>query len=126
MNSVNALISESLNNVVTRRKAGDSSAHFKQYPISKIAPFIEQMGSGPSGAGTYQKEFWWEREWRHRGDYLLPLWFIVLAPESDHEPWREWIDSELKIPYPLIDPRWGLEEIIGRLAGFSEIQIRPF
>lgn len=127
MNSVNALITQAVDNVVTRRAGGDAAAHFKQYDVAKLAPFIEQMGSGSTTSGrAYQKEFWWEREWRHRGDYLLPIWFIVLAPAEEHEALEALMQSFWGCSRPLLDPRWGLEEIIGRLAGFSEIQIKPF
>jgi hypothetical protein len=35
--------------------------------IFRLTPFIEQMGN-PSGT---RKEFWWEREWRHAGDFTF-------------------------------------------------------
>lgn len=127
MNSVNALVTQAADRVVTRRKSGDAAAHFKQYDVAQISPFVEQMGSGvATGGRAYQKEFWWEREWRHRGDYLLPIWFIVLAPAEEHKDLEALMTALWKFSRPLLDPRWGLEEIIGRLAGFSEVQIRPF
>jgi len=48
--------------------------------LLRLTPFIEQMGTGP----TYTKEFWWEREWRHVGDFSLPKRTIVLAPADRH------------------------------------------
>jgi hypothetical protein len=126
MNSVNALIDDAVDQVIARRAAGDANAHFKDYPVSRLTPFIEQMGVARTHTASYHKEFWWEREWRHRGDYLLPAWFIILVPESDHSAWVPWVKNTLGVQYPVLDPRWGLEEIIGRLAGFSQSQIRPF
>ncbi len=116
---INALIDQAADDVVTRRASGDAAAHFKTYPVAKVAPFIEQMGVGPG----YRKEFWWEREWRHRGDFLLPPWFVVIAPEPEHEHFSALMKQEWGRGMPLVDAKWGLEEIIGRLAGFSPEQI---
>jgi hypothetical protein len=52
-------------------------------PILRITPFIEQMGK-PNGT---RKEFWWEREWRHVGNFNFrtPKHVVaLLAPEDDH------------------------------------------
>lgn len=121
MKPVNQLIDEAIQDVQSRRKRGELTAHFKDYPIAKLAPFVEQMGSG-SG---YRKEFWWEREWRHRGDYLLPPRFIIIAPQDEHDDIAKVAEGKWLAPV-LIDARWGLEDIIGHLAGFSPIQIEPF
>lgn len=119
MKSVNQLIDEAVNDLLDRRNRGDDAAQFRDYPIAQLAPFIEQMGTG---AG-YRKEFWWEREWRHRGDYLLPLRYLIIAPEDEH-------DDLKAIPSwgvgAFIDAGWGLEEIIGRLAGFTSLQVGSF
>ena len=86
--------------------------------IFRLTPFIEQMGN-PSGI---RKEFWWEREWRHAGDFMFrPRKVVaVLAPESDHEELEDEIadidrDWE-KRRVPLLDPSWGLERMIVNLA----------
>lgn len=84
--------------------------------IAQIAPFIEQMGSGPA----YRKEFWWEREWRVAGSLSLPKHFMVLCPEGDF-PDVEAVASGL----PLIDPAWSLEQIIGHLGKFAASDIGP-
>jgi hypothetical protein len=121
MNSVNALIDESVATLVEERRGGNAATTFRQYPIARLAPFIEQMGTGQ----TYRKEFWWEREWRHVGAYMLPPRFIVIAPEDDHPRMQAALgEGFLRASY--IDADWGLEEIIGRLAGFTALQIALF
>lgn len=75
MNPVNELIDCELK----RRKK------FRKSPLAQIVPFIEQMGSGQGRSGYgYRKEFWWEREWRHRGDFTFSPEDVALglAPES--------------------------------------------
>lgn len=90
---------------------------FDKNPISKLTPFIEQMGTWPT-KGT-MKEFWWEREWRKRGDFFLPSRVIVIAPELEHGDFRRFIDELGTISAVLIDASWSLEQIIGGLAGFE-------
>lgn len=101
---INALVDDAL-------QAGD----FDSSPLASVVPFIEQMGSQQGG---YRKEFWWEREWRHKGDWLLPSRVLVLCPEADIECYA---DIASLSPYHgvFIDPRWGLERIIATLAGFA-------
>jgi hypothetical protein len=50
--------------------------------ILLLTPFIEQMGPITNG----RKEFWWEREWRHVGDFRFEPEHIVVAfaPENQH------------------------------------------
>jgi hypothetical protein len=117
MNSVNALIDEALQHVVDARSEGDDAACFGDHAIARLTPFIEQMGSGEG----YRKEFWWEREWRHVGHFPLPLHFIVIAPESEHDDLSQLVPGRAAF----IDSDWGIEEIIGRLAGFTEVQVGP-
>lgn len=99
------------------------TGYFHSQPIAEITPYLEQMGTWAS-RGT-RKEFWWEREWRHVGNLSLPFQKLIwLCPEdeiatlTDHDgdPLRE----------PVIDPRWGLEQIIAHLAGFKAADITPF
>lgn len=96
--------------------------------VAKITPFIEQMG--PTNDGR-RKEFWWEREWRHKGDFRFATWRKVVclfAPESDHENLRG--DLELfvarpsKIP-PIVDASWGLERMIAAMRGIDEDDAGP-
>lgn len=115
-NPVNILIMEAI-------EKGD----FSKQPIAKLTPYLEQMGSRPAGNDPwdrgYRKEFWWEREWRHVGDFSLPPRYIVLCPSADIAEIKAVIDGLLPIDEPdkvsYIDPRWSLEMIIGRLAGLG-------
>jgi hypothetical protein len=101
---------------------------FHHSASAKILPFIDRMGSGWSGGG--QREFWWEREWRHAGDLSLDklgrvtLW---LCPEDEIDQFRETMKGT-KFPGAskahFIDPRWGLERIIAHLAGDDDVS--PF
>jgi hypothetical protein len=104
-------------------------------PILQLAPFIEQMG--PIGNGS-KKEFWWEREWRKVGDLSLgpPTFSGIVAafvPEADHNAFLtdlsaalgqqvDWVDRRL----PLLDPHWGLERMIARLANIDDGDAGPF
>lgn len=93
---------------------------FEQHPMSALAPFIEQMGTR-RGEGGYRKEFWWEREWRIRGNCQLPDRVIVLCPEDEFPAFSEHV-RESGLEATLMDPSWGLEQIIARLAKFSSDQ----
>lgn len=121
-NSIDGLISQAI-------KTGDFDSQY----ISKIAPFIEQMGSGQSQfTGNYRKEFWWEREWRHVGDLCLPRKIIILCPEDSMLEMQNFASGCTDIfddPYynaSFVDPRWSLEQIIGHLAGFNSEDLGPF
>jgi hypothetical protein len=95
-------------------------------------PFFDWMG-GPFPNKSTSKEFWWEREWRHQGNLsLAPLWnkIIWLCPEDEHDDWRNWVDTATlegeTSSGVIIDPSWGLEEIIARLAGFPVEDVSVF
>jgi hypothetical protein len=93
---------------------------FDESPVSRIAPFIEQMGTGNGRKGDpYRKEFWWEREWRHVGDFSLPERVLLICPEDDFTEF-EGMARANGHSAACVDPRWGLEQIIARLAGFSK------
>jgi hypothetical protein len=97
------------------------SGNFLDHPVAKLAPFIEQMGSGTSASGDpYRKEFWWEREWRHVGHFDIPSSLVVLCPEEEISEFKSFVDD---LPGDLhasfVDPNWSLEQMIARLAGFS-------
>lgn len=92
-------------------------------PILKLTPFIEQMGP----TRRARKEFWWEREWRHAGDFCFDASHLVtiLAPEDAHDT----LDAELDAlgrRVPVVDPRWGQERMIAALSGIDRHQIGPF
>lgn len=121
MRSTNAMIEAAISEVVDERARGNAKASFSQYEVSNLAPFVEQMGTGP----TFKKEFWWEREWRHLGDFHLPHQFLVIAPEAEHKRFEAITKDWTRKPR-VIDATWGLEGIIGRLAGFRPNEIAPF
>jgi hypothetical protein len=114
--SINVLVDEAI-------KGGE----FDSTPVSKLAPFIEQMGSGTGKDGKpYRKEFWWEREWRYQGNLSLYPRILVLCPEEEFDEVRAALQKEPRWfvdPVPFVDPRWGLEQIIARLAGFMRIEV---
>jgi hypothetical protein len=100
---------------------------FDQSPFSKITPFIEQMGSGANRetSQAYRKEFWWEREWRHQGDFLLPNHVLLICREEDFQEFEN-LSKNVNRSVNCIDPKWGLEQIIARLAGFDAGDIELF
>jgi hypothetical protein len=95
-------------------------------PIAEVAPFIETMGPvGPVGQ-VHRREFWWEREWRYRGN-LEFTWsdvVAVFAPQNLHAilqaDLREAKRAEAEEPPAILDPRWGLERMIAALAGVPD------
>lgn len=100
--------------------AAADNRSFHDTAPAKLFPFIEQMGTWPSA----QKEFWWEREWRHAGHLALPTTSVMwLCPEDEIDVIQARAGRELK---PWIDPRWGLEEIVAHLAGFPATDVSPF
>jgi hypothetical protein len=103
-------------------EAAIEGGDFAESAIAQLTPFIEQMGSR---AGQYRKEFWWEREWRHHGDFELPPRIIVLAPEEDHASFAK-ITKKTAVNASFVDPSWGLEAIIARLAGFEADDVGLF
>jgi Putative abortive phage resistance protein AbiGi, antitoxin len=104
------------------------SGTFDQSPISKLTPFIEQMGSGTGlTGGHYRKEFWWEREWRYVGNLTLPAKIIVLCPRADFAEIEVIVnENEFPLRAKFIDPTWSLEQIIAHLAEFDEDDISVF
>lgn len=105
--------------VGAQRDQAIATGNFHEQPIARITPLCEQMGSWPSVFS--QKEFWWEREWRSVGNVYLPQHGVIwLCPEGE--------GGSLGVPprEPTIDPRWGLEQIIAHLAGFSRADVTPF
>ncbi|MDP9336035.1 MAG: hypothetical protein M3Q30_22370 [Actinomycetota bacterium] len=100
--------------------------------VSDAFPSIEGMLTRRNevGALTFQREFWWEREWRHIGDMSLALiWdkILWLCPETEINE----IEAAVRrgnanaVPY-VVDPNWGLERIIGKLMGLAEGDLTPF
>lgn len=103
-----------------QNNAAEGGFNFHDYDTSRLFPFFEQMGTGDN----YQKEFWWEREWRHVGPLPLPQQNIIwLCPAVEHGELEAQVGRQLR---PWIDPRWGLEAIIAHLAGFDPTEVSPF
>ena len=101
-------------------QAQAENENFHDYGLAKIFPFFEQMGTWPNR----QKEFWWEREWRHVGDFTLPhRGMFWLCPEDEIDAINARAGYDLE---PWVDPRWGLEEIIAHLAGIDLTDVSPF
>lgn len=122
-NPINSLVDQAIS-------VGD----FRNQPIAMIAPFLEQMGTFTGVGGelerTYRKEFWWEREWRHVGNFNLPAKYIILCPSAEILQVKAAVDAldELVAPSKVsyIDPRWSLEMIIGKLAGLGSDDLGAF
>lgn len=112
-----------LNNLI---KSAVEDGDFNTSQVAKLTPFIETMGTGiRKTGGRYSKEYWWEREWRHKGDFALNKRFIVICPEADFSEFEKACKHQPFKPR-LIDPSWNLEQIIGHLAGFQTDDIDPF
>jgi len=95
---------------------------FRTSQLALITPFIEQMGTGQS----YRKEFWWEREWRHRGDFAFVLSDVIFgfSPEERIQELEEFT-RKLGRKIRFVDPNWNLERIIAHLCGCRE-SLTPF
>jgi hypothetical protein len=96
--------------------------------VVKLTPFVEQMGP----TNMSRKEFWWEREGRHVGDFNFFGKEVValLAPEVEHEAIREMVAAlggswAERVP-AILDPTWGLERMVGAMSGIDEDQLGPF
>jgi hypothetical protein len=123
-------LTEPVNRIVAEAIAAGRFDH----DIFKVTPFLEQMGP----TELAHKEFWWEREWRvARRD----IWFepsdtvVVLVPADDHAAFLRDLDTlrqarTVRQGYfdvlSLIDPRWGLERIIAKLADVPDRDAGPF
>lgn len=112
-----------LNQMADVAKTGGS---FHTQPVASILPFIEPMGTWINR----QREFWWEREWRHAGDLRIDdlgdvaLW---LSPENEIDDLVAFVQSRDGMagrPVHCVDPRWGMEQIIASLVGQDDIS--PF
>lgn len=80
---------------------------------ARLFPFVESMGTGDD----WQREFWWEREWRHRGNFALGIELVgLLAPEAEHDLFA---DLPL-VGTHLADPFWDDHERI--LSGMRVIE----
>jgi hypothetical protein len=75
------------------------------HPALALFPFFEGMGRLPSG---HPKEFSWEREWRHVGDFEFALSDValVIAPQRSHE------QLATSFGRKCVDPNWGLDKML--------------
>ena len=111
------------NHVATLVKRAALEGTFGDDPISKLTPFMEGMGKWNIGPSTSKKEFWWEREWRHVGNLQFDPFAcaVVLCPELDFDEVQALVEPKKGRTVPLIDPNWGLEHIIAKLANVPEV-----
>lgn len=105
------------------------AGEFHSSALAKILPFFEHMGTWPNS----RKEFWWEREWRCRGDVDLTVcWnrIIWLCPEAERQRFKELVREHsptgATANVVCIDPSWGLEQLVGRLCDFEPEDISLF
>jgi len=90
-------------------------------PAGCLFPYIEGMGDWRGSTGR-RKEFWWEREWRHVGDFAFHMEDIalVIAPASEHAEFDKISGGRT------VDGSWSLERIIAKLSGVAAAgQVTP-
>ncbi|HXL44015.1 MAG TPA: hypothetical protein VN960_08155 [Gaiellaceae bacterium] len=95
------VVSEALNGLV-RAAAGTLNVA----NIGKMTPFIEGMGTW-AGGDPEQREFWWEREWRHHGQIDLAPWWdkaVWLCPEEQSASSAPWWKPWAEFPAPVSTP----------------------
>lgn len=101
-------------------------------PAARIFPLFDWMGTWPTTGR--QKELWWEREWRHVGnlDFSPQDVALWLCPEEEIAVFEQLLVDEQRqrgggivFPAHVIDPRWGLEQIIAHLVGRGD-DVMPF
>ncbi|MFC8384274.1 abortive infection system antitoxin AbiGi family protein [Nocardia sp. NPDC057272] len=101
-----------------RRQCDNPFQDAAELEILKITPFFEQSGRG--------KDFAWEREWRHRGNFRFQSPYNVMAvfaPDSLHPALRDVIASISPVwkerRVPVLDPEWGLERMLVAMSGVA-------
>lgn len=98
---------------------------FGDSAIGRLAPFIEAMGSGgKSVGGGYRREFWWEREWRRVGDFVLPGRFLGLCPAEDINAFRKIAAEQCGVDITFVDPMWDSERLNAALPTVFAREIR--
>jgi Putative abortive phage resistance protein AbiGi, antitoxin len=124
---VRGLVEQAVADAARQATGGPDPEELAAAPILRLTPFVEQMGT----PGVVRKEFWWEREWRHVGDLQFAPADIVVAfaPQAEHDWLRERLAQSPHYPdgaLPLVDASWGLERMIGALAGVAGDNLGPF
>jgi hypothetical protein len=100
--------------------------------VRALFPAIEGMltRTDEEGKITFQREFWWEREWRHVGDVpLAPIWskILWLCPEAEMDEISALVRDVGETEHAFcVDPNWGLERIIGHLIELGVNDLTPF
>ena len=83
--------------------ADAKAAAFRKSPMSRLAPMIVTMGRWPQrGGGTKIKDFSFEREWRHAGDFQFAPSDVVaiLTPQEDREDFLAELEEAVPDSYP--------------------------
>ncbi len=84
-------------------EAEDSEAGAEAFiasPLSRLTPFIEQMGAWPTPEGhTKTKDFSFEREWRHLGDFVFGLSEVaaIITPPDDQTALRSEVADAVEV-----------------------------
>jgi hypothetical protein len=119
------VIARALNEV---RDAAVQTGSFHTQPAARIFPFVEPMGKWADRT----REFWWEREWRHVGDFRLPtIGHFFLCPEDEIEDFCPRREDEQDYEWnrrkrEFLDPRWGVERVIAHLGAVPKEDVTPF
>jgi hypothetical protein len=117
------------NSVDKMIEAAREEGGFRESPLARICPFMEQMGTGTRSVDgrSYQKEFWWEREWRHVGNFHFGESDIAFgfAPEDYIDEFEELMHRPKRRNVRFVDPRWSTERMIAHLARYRGI-LSPF
>ena len=110
-------------------EAAREEGGFRESPLARICPFIEQMGTGTRlvDGRTYQKEFCWERECRHVGNFRFGESDIAFgfAPEGYLDEFEKLMSRPKGRSARFVDPRWSTERMIAYLARYRGI-LSPF
>ena len=112
MNPINPLIAKTIG----KRK------QFLTSRWARMTPFIEQTGSGLS----FRKEFWWEPEGRHCGDFGFSLDKVIFgfSPQERVAEFERYT-HRLGHKIPFVDPNWNLENFSAHVCGCTEA-LTPF
>jgi hypothetical protein len=117
------------NSVDKMIEAARGESGFRESPLARICPFMEQMGTGTRlvDGREYQKEFWWEREWRHVGKFQFGESDIAFgfAPEGYIDEFEKLMHRPKRRSVRFVDPRWSTERMIAHLARYRGI-LSPF
>lgn len=124
---VNRLVDAAVASATTQDTGVTDGSALAWADILQLTPFIEQMGPTKDS----RKEFWWEREWRHAGNFTFEPEHIVVAFAPEDQ--QAWLQARLREAtaddyddLTFVDVNWGLERIIGALANVDAADLGPF